>query len=40
VLFRQGDTQKVFYIVMAGRISQDTVIDIDEFNKYPVVRGD
>jgi len=37
-VYRQGDESSVFYIIRKGSILAETVIDIDEYNRYPIVR--
>lgn len=37
-VYKQGDESSVFFVVRKGSVLAETVIDIDEYNRYPVVR--
>lgn len=36
-IYKQGDESSVFYIIKKGSVLAETVIDIDEYNRYPIV---
>ncbi len=38
-IYKQGDESLVFYIIRKGGVLVETVIDIDEYNRYPIVRS-
>ena len=38
-IFKQGDEATVFYLIKKGSVLIETIIDIDEFNRYPVVKS-
>ena len=35
-IYRQGDDSSVFYIIKRGSVQVDTVIEVDEYNRYPI----
>jgi CRP-like cAMP-binding protein len=37
-VYKQGDESSVFFIIRKGSVLAETVIDIDEYNRYPIVR--
>ena len=36
-IYKQGDESSVFYIIRKGSVLVETIIDIDEYNRYPIV---
>eukprot|EP00347_Sterkiella_histriomuscorum_P006891 403351043 len=36
IVYKQGDESSVFYIIRKGSVLVETIIDIDEYNRYPV----
>jgi len=36
-IFNQGETAEVMYIITNGKVAIETIIEIDEFNRYPIV---
>lgn len=36
-IYKQGDEALVFYIIKRGSVLAETIIDIDEYNRYPIV---
>ncbi|CDW71420.1 UNKNOWN [Stylonychia lemnae] len=36
IVYQQGDESSVFYIIKKGSVVVETVIDIDEYNRYPI----
>ena len=39
IIYKQGDESSVFYIIKKGSVQIDTIIEIDEYNRYPIVRA-
>lgn len=37
ILFDIGKEAEVFYIIRSGRVVVETVIEIEDYNKYPIV---
>lgn len=37
IVYKQGDESSVFYIIRKGSVLVETIIDVDEYNRYPVV---
>jgi hypothetical protein len=37
IIYKQGDESSVFYIIKKGSVQVETIIDIDEYNRYPIV---
>ena len=37
-IFNQGDISETFYIVKTGRVQLSTNVDIEDSNRYPIVR--
>lgn len=37
IIYKQGDESSVLYIIRKGSVSVETIVDIDVYNRYPVV---
>ena len=37
IIYKQGDESSVFYIIRKGSVMAETTIEIDEFNRDPIV---
>jgi len=35
-VYKQGDESSVFYMIRKGSVQVETIIDIDEYNRYPI----
>jgi hypothetical protein len=40
IIYKQGDESSVFYIIWKGSVLAETIIEIDDFNRYPIVSLD
>jgi hypothetical protein len=38
IIFNIGQDSEVFYILKSGRVIVETIIEIEDYHKYPVVR--
>lgn len=36
IIYKQGDDAQVFYIMKRGSVLMETIIEIDDYNRYPI----